>query len=128
MEFIKNFVQKHSKLIVTINIILLIFRNFIIELLFGIDFCYYSIIIFPLIFQFLFAIINNFIGVQFLVGTNNKKSYSNAFFKSCIINVILNILLGKKLGIYGVAITALMGEIFLTIFLVINVIKISKSN
>lgn len=110
------------------SIILLIFRNFIIELLFGIDFCYYSIIIFPLIFQFLFAIINNFIGVQFLVGTNNKKSYSNAFFKSCIINVILNILLGKKLGIYGVAITALMGEIFLTIFLVINVIKISKSN
>ncbi len=109
-----------------VGIVLLSFRNFIVELLFGAEYSCYSIIMFPLIFQFLFAIINNFMGVQFLVGTDNKKYYSNAFFKSCIISIIANIILGKLFGIYGVAIATLIGEIFLTFFLIINIIKVGR--
>lgn len=109
-----------------VGLLIIVFRNTIVYLLFGEEYTKYSIIIIPLIIQFIFAIINNFLGIQFLVTTDNKKLYSNSFFKSVIIIIIANVLLGYYFDIIGVAFAATIGEISLTFFLLKNVINVKK--
>lgn len=109
-----------------IGLLIIAFRNEIVLILFGKEYSKYSIIIIPLIVQLILAIINNFLGVQFLVATNNKKLYSNAFLKAVVIIVIANVLLGYFFDIIGVAVATAVGELFLTLFLLRNVIKVGN--
>lgn len=109
-----------------IGLLIIAFRKEIVFILFGKEYSKYSIIIIPLIVQLILAIINNFLGVQFLVATNNKKLYSNAFLKAVVIIVIANVLLGYFFDIIGVAVATAVGELFLTLFLLRNVIKVGN--
>lgn len=109
-----------------IGLLIIAFRNEMVLILFGKEYSKYSIIIIPLIVQLILAIINNFLGVQFLVATNNKKLYSNAFLKAVVIIVIANVLLGYFFDIIGVAVATAVGELFLTLFLLRNVIKVGN--
>lgn len=109
------------------SIFIIIFNKNIIDLLFGPDYSKYSIIVIPLVVQFLLAIINNFIGIQTLVASGKQKNYSKAFAIGCIAIVISNILLGKLYGIYGVSIAAPIGELVLTISLIFQLKKIERS-
>lgn len=101
-----------------ISIFIVIFRKIIVNILFGTEYLDYSIIVIPLIIQFLFGMINNFLGIQILVASGNNKKYSQAFTIGCVSIVILNILLGKIYGIYGVSYAAMIGEIVLTLSLI----------
>lgn len=101
--------------IVGIGIIIL--RNIIIKILFGTAYLQYADIIIPLTIWMILSILNNFLGIQYLVASGNQKLYSQAFSKSMIITVILNIILGTIFKIYGVAIAAALGELSLTILL-----------
>lgn len=103
-----------------LSLLIIIFNKFLINLLFGIEYAKYSIIVVPLVVQFLFAIINNFIGIQILVASGKQKNYSRAFAIGCIAIVLSNFILGKLYGIYGVGIAAPIGEIILTISLIIQ--------
>ena len=69
------------------------------------------------------SVINNFIGIQFLVASGNQKLYSRAFTIGSLITVGMNILLGGVLGIYGVSFAAPIGEMSLTILLYFSVKK-----
>lgn len=102
------------------SILIIAFNKIIINLLFGSEYSNYSIIVIPLVIQFLLAIINNFIGIQTLVASGKQKNYSKAFAVGCIAIVISNILLGRIYGIYGVSIAALIGELVLTISLILQ--------
>ena len=104
-------------------LLIIVFKNIIITILFGTDYSKYSIIVVPLLIQFIFAMINNFLGIQILVASGNTKSYSQAFTIGCLIMFISNIILGFLFDIYGVAIAAALGEIVLTISLVFKVKK-----
>lgn len=111
-------------LFLIISIFIIIFRRIIINILFGIEYLDYSIIVIPLVIQFVFGMINNFLGIQILVASGNNKKYSQAFAIGCISIVILNILFGKLFGIYGVSCAAMIGEIVLTLGLIYNFKKI----
>jgi len=101
----------------TIAIIMIIFRNHVVLLLFGKEYEKFSIIVIPLVIQFIFAVINNFFGIQIFVASGNQKKYSKAFILSCIIMIILNVTLGYRFDIYGVSISACLGEVALSFLL-----------
>lgn len=107
-----------------ITIFIIVFRNLIVNILFGKEYSKYSLIVIPLAIQFLFGMINNFIGVQFMVASNNQKAYSESFTVGCVVILLSNIILGKLIGIYGVAFASLIAEIFLTIILFIKAKKL----
>lgn len=109
-----------------ISLIIAIFRNLIIFKLFGSEYVDYSVVLIPLVIQFIFAIINNFLGIQILVASGNQKKYSKVFIIDSTLMFILNILLGYKYKIYGVAFANPIGEIVLTILLYFEVSKIKK--
>lgn len=108
-------------------VIIIFFRKRIVSVLFGKEYLEYSIIVIPLVIQFLFAVVNNFIGIQVLVSSGNQKRYSLSFTIGCIALVLCNIILGKIWGIYGVALAAPLGEMILTISLFINFKKVEMS-
>lgn len=106
------------------SIIIIVFRNFIVNLLFGSEYSNYSIIVIPLVFQFLFAIINNFLGIQILVASGNQGKYTKSLLIGCLAIVICNFCFGKLFGIYGIAIASITSEIILSISLYLNYKKI----
>lgn len=101
------------------SIIIIFLKDFIIDILFGREYLLYSDIVVPLIIQFLFAIVNNFVGVQILLASNKQKIYTKSFTISCICIVICNVILGKMFGLFGIAYAALIGEMILCITLLI---------
>ncbi len=110
------------------SIIIIIFRNIIVNLLFGSEYTSYSIIVVPLVIQFIFAMINNFFGIQILVANGKTKNYSQAFTIGCFALVILNVVLGKFLGIYGVSIASALGEFILTLALLLKMKGMKKND
>ena len=110
------------------SIIIVLYRNNIINILFGSEYVEYSLIVIPLVLQFLFAIINNLLGIQILVASGNQKKYSISLMISCIAIVLFNIILGKLFTIYGVAWASFISEIILTIALIFNCKKMEKKH
>lgn len=108
------------------SIIIIIFRGLIVNLLFGTEYSNYSIIVIPLVLQFLCAVINNFLGIQILVASGNQKKYSKSLLIGCIAIILCNLVLGKIFEIYGIAIASIISELILTISLFINYKKIKK--
>lgn len=109
-----------------ISIVICILQNILVKLLFGSDYLEYSLIVIPLVIQFIFAMINNFLGIQILVASGNTKKYSQAFAVGCVAILILNIVLGKMFEIYGVSIAAALGEIVLTISLFFKIKQLER--
>lgn len=100
-----------------LSLLIIIFKDIIVSVLFGTEYSIYSMIVIPLVIQFIFAMINNFIGIQILVASGNTKKYSKAFGIGCVAIVTSNLILGKLWGIYGVSIASALGEIILTLSL-----------
>lgn len=103
---------------------IVICRKPLIMVVFGENYLEYSVIILPLVLWMVFSIINNFLGIQFLVASGNQQIYSKAFLISSLVAVVMNIILGYVGGIYGVSIAAPIGEMLLTILLCIGIRKI----
>lgn len=103
------------------SICIILFRKILIFILFGEEYLEYSIIVIPMICQFIFAMINNFLGVQYLVANNQQSLYSKAFFVGCLGIVISNLILCSFFGIYGVSVASFVGEFILTLSLVYEI-------
>ena len=82
-----------------VAIIFIFFRRFAVNALFGSEYVNYSIIVIPLVVQFIFGMINNFIGIQILVASGNTKLYTQAFIIGCAAIVLFNVILGYYFGI-----------------------------
>ena len=108
-----------------VGMLIILLRQPIIMLAFGNEYLDYAIIIIPLVFWMLFSVINNFLGVQFLVASGKQEIYSKAFTISSVITVGLNLILGLVYGIYGISIAAPAGEFVLTILLSVQISKIN---
>ena len=111
-----------------IALIIIVLRGTIVQLLFGSEYASYSIIVIPLVIQFIFAVINNFLGIQILVASGNTKKYSQAFAIGCIAVLLFNLILGCLFGIYGVSIAAALGEFILTISLLFKIKRANTKN
>lgn len=71
----------------------------------------------------LFSILNNFIGIQFLVGAGFSKYYMKSFYFAAAITFILYFILTPLFSYYGVISGMLCGEVTLTIFMTHYIIK-----
>ena len=109
-----------------VGLAIILFRKQLILIAFGKDYLEYSIIIIPLVMWMLLSVINNFMGIQFLVASGNQKLYSQAFMVSSFVTVVLNLLLGSIYGIYGVSTAAPVGEVILTLLLFFYVRKVNR--
>lgn len=114
-------VKKIAKMIIPffclISLLILFANKPIVYILFGKEYSDSSTLLIPLTLWILFSIINNFLGIQILVGSGHQKEYSRAFFISAVVSIILNVILGRIVGSYGIAYAILLSEILLTIIL-----------
>lgn len=111
-----------------IGIILITFRNPIVGIAFGSDYIDYSFLIIPFVLQFLFALTNNFIGVQALVANGHSKEYSAAITIGMIAIVICNLTFVRLYGVGGAAYASLTAEAILTLVLILMNKKVYHNN
>lgn len=104
--------------------VIAIFHHTIVLLLFGGEYANSSFILIPLAIWFVLSVINNFLGIQILVASGHQKEYSNAFLVSAICSIFLYVVLGKMMGLNGIALSTCIAEFLLTILLFFNVKKV----
>lgn len=92
------------------------FSDDLITLLYGQEYTAYSYVLIVLMVWFLFGVINNFIGVQYLVGSGNGATYRKAFSIAGV-SILLMYSTIKYFDINGVIFSMLAGEILLTILM-----------
>lgn len=120
-----KFVEKITLPIVAfftiISIVIILLKDTIIKIAFGSEYVLYSSIMIFLLIQTIFAIYNNFLGVQTLVASGNQKNYSRAFSRAAIfmgsIYLLVFILFNGEKALYAVGIASAISESILTIFL-----------
>lgn len=120
-----KFVEKITLPIVAfftiISIVIILLKDTIVKIAFGSEYVLYSSIMIFLLIQTIFAIYNNFLGVQTLVASGNQKNYSRAFSRAAIfmgsIYLLVFILFNGEKALYAVGIASAISESILTIFL-----------
>ncbi len=93
---------------------LMLFSPWILELLYGSFYIPYSYVLCFLLVWVIFSFINNFIGIQFLVGSGNNKYYRKAFSITTLY-IIASFSLIKIFYLDGLIFSMLSGELFLTL-------------
>ena len=73
-----------------------------------------------------FSVVNNFIGIQYLCAGGHSKIYGNAFTISGVLTVILMLILTKEFSYNGTALSVLIGEVILTITMLIGIFLFKK--
>lgn len=121
----ENIVKKFLKYTIlgfcTVGLGIIFFREEIVNIIFGENYQEYADLIIPLIIWTIISIVNNFLGPQYLVASGNSRLYSKAFSISIMITILLNITLGYKYNIYGIAFASVLGEFLLMILLIFNI-------
>lgn len=103
------------------SILSMLFNHPLVSILFGDEYSSSSTILIPLLLWVVVSVINNFLGVQILIGLGHQKQYSNAFLISGCFSIVLNVLWGKLFGMYGIAFATLVSEVIMTGMLVYQV-------
>ncbi len=125
VEFIKKVAVIVSFIVLIICFIIFFFSKDIIYILFGEKLTPYSIILQILALYIFLSNLNNFIGVQYLLGLGYNKIYSKAFTLASIISLILYFSLTPFYSFYGTIFGMLIGEIALLFFMVFFIKKYS---
>lgn len=127
-----NFVKKVCIIVIIpfiiLGILIICLQKMIVFILFGNEYVAYSTLIIPLCIWLILSILNNFLGIQMLVGAGYQKEYSIAFQFSLIVIVLSNFILGKFIGLYGVAWATMISELSLSVILLIYNWKIINKN
>ena len=127
-----NFVKKVCIIVIIpfiiLGILIICLQKMIVSILFGNEYVAYSTLIIPLCIWLILSILNNFLGIQMLVGAGYQKEYSIAFQFSLIVIVLSNFILGKFIGLYGVAWATMISELSLSVILLIYNWKIINKN
>lgn len=103
------------------SLVIVLLNRPIVMLLFGEEYVDNSTVLIPLSMWFVFSIVNNFLGVQILVASGHQKEYSNAFMISAVASIVMYFVLGKMIGIYGIAYATFLAEVLLTVLLIYKV-------
>lgn len=127
-----NFVKKVCIIVIIpfiiLGILIICLQKMIVSILFGNEYVVYSTLIIPLCIWLILCILNNFLGIQMLVGAGYQKEYSKAFQFSLIVIILSNFILGKFIGLYGVAWATMISELSLSIILLLYNWKIINKN
>lgn len=108
--------------------ILIALNKIIIGTFLGQIYANYSTLIIPLTIWLILSILNNFLGIQMLVGAGYQKEYSKAFQLSVIVIIISNLVLDNLYGMYGVAWSTMISELSLTLILSLYNFKLYHAN
>lgn len=126
-----NYVKKISKYFVCFFafaiIAICLCAKQITQIAFGYDYSTYYYLLFPQLLQILFAIINNFMGIQILLAAGLDKIYAKCFYYGLIMNILLNYIVIKKFRVNGAALAPLIAEVLLTLMLFYNISRMKNS-
>lgn len=109
---------------IIISLIMIFSSKLIVNILYGFEYSMYSQVLIPLIFWMILSILNNLLGIQILVASGHLKEYSISFRIGVVAILLFNIVLGNLGGMNGIAIAAMLGELTLTIAIIIQITKI----
>ncbi len=97
---------------------LVFFSKDILYIVFGSEFTKYAIIIDLLSIWLFFGVINNFIGIQFLIGAGYSEVYFKSFNIASLVTIITYFSLTWKYYYYGIIAGMVLGEITLTVIMI----------
>lgn len=125
----KNEVVKFAKYVMLFTtimcLIIAMFNKNIIFILYGNKYNTYSHILKYMSIWIYLSILNNFIGIQYLIGSGNGKYYSKSFTISAVITLGLFLILIKFISYNAIIIGSILGELALTLAM-IYYIKFNK--
>ncbi|TVT81184.1 flippase [Acinetobacter colistiniresistens] len=98
-----------------VGLLVVIFSEKIITLVYGVAFQAYSYILAVMMIWLFFGVVNNIIGIQYLSASRKDKFYTSSFVVAGLVTMILNLLLIPHFLINGVLVSMIIGEILLSI-------------
>lgn len=98
-----------------------------IRLVYGPDYAKYSIVIVYLSIWMFFGVVNNMLGIQYLVGSGRSKAYSVSFLVASAVALVLFFALVPRISFYGILYGMVVGAILLTIIMLWSVMKAEQS-
>lgn len=123
-------VWKFAKVVMPLAAIMcgmaLIFDKVIISLLYGSKYDSYSYILKYMTPWMFLSILNNFIGVQYLIGSGNGKFYSRSFVLSATTTLSLYLALIRVISFNGIIVGTIFGELVLTLVMLYYIKKAKK--
>jgi polysaccharide transporter, PST family len=121
---IKNVSKFILPLAITLSGILFIFSEYIISFLYGKEYLEFSIILKYLSIWITLGIINNIIGIQFLIGSGRGSEYSRAFVLAASVTIIIYFTMVNNFSFYAIIIGMLIGESLLTLSMLYRIQKL----
>ena len=109
---------------VFVAMIMFFFHKPIVSLICSSKYLPYSNILQLMSFWLIISVLNNFIGIQYLIGTGNGKYYSRSFTISAIVTVLIYLLLVNQISYYAIIIGTIVGELTLTVSMMIYTKKL----
>lgn len=124
LKFVNKIAFPIISVFVGLSVLIAILKDQVIGILFGKEYVQYSSAVVLLLLQTIFAIFNNFAGVQTLVASGNQKGYSRAFSRAAIFMAVIYgicIIIGKNTTqIYLVSGASALSEAILSVFILIE--------
>jgi len=117
----KNELVKFAKYVLSVVLVAVIliicFSRPIIQIILGTQYVNYANVLRVMSIWIFNGILNNFIGIQYLVSTGKGKYYSRAFSFAVLVTVIIQIAFIKYFAIYSIVMGTVLGEFLLTILM-----------
>jgi PST family polysaccharide transporter len=128
----KEELLKISKIVLIITGLIclgiIVFNKLIVLILLGKEYLDYSQVLQIMAIWIFLSILNNLLGVQYLIGTGHGGYYSKAFSIAAVVTLIIMLVLINFISIYAVVIATILGEFTLTVSMVYIIKrKISKN-
>nr|WP_269147501.1 flippase [Caldibacillus thermoamylovorans] len=118
-------VKKAGKVImltaVLIGILIILLSQFILKILYGAKVAEYSLVMQILVVWLIISVLNNIIGYQYLIASEQEKKYTNSFLLAGSITIFLYLVLSVPFSMYGIIFAMLIGELSLTIFMLFSI-------
>lgn len=125
-----SFVYRWGRVITVIAsiivIFIMIFSKDVLIVVFGNSFGVYVHLLQGFSIWIFFSVLNNFLGIQFLIGSGNQKIYTKAFLICTVLILFLYCILTPKYSLIGIIIGVNIGEFFLTICMIYYIVKIKR--
>lgn len=113
-------------LFAVLAIFITVFSRTIVYYAYGPEYAGYHFLVFPLVIYDFFSILNNFLGIQILVGSGHMREYGRAFQTGIVVSILSNLAGGYLWDILGIAVAPAVSEICLTALLVNELRKIRE--
>jgi len=118
-------IGKYTMLLAMLIVLMMVvFNREIVALLYDLKFVEYSYLLIYFGIWLLFGVLNNFIGIQFLVGSGNSTVYSKAFAIASACTLAIFIFFTQQYSFKAIVGGILFGEVMLTLLMTFFIYKL----